>query len=725
MRRPRVRTGRAGYVSLVLVLSTGTILSLLMIYAYRRAMNSHTIQSRVQLRVDYSEKEEAILRSIVAITPNRAIRAMQAESNSSATISNPLRWQDIFTESLALANSRTSISAPLMTSLNISGLRVANTGDSDLGTPSRIFAAIAPETGYVSPGINRALEAGYPAPLVLSDTTAAANDKLYPLITHAKSHGTISQGGVGLPVASYPAFNLVKYPQINFGYARPGDDIVARRNWWAFSVDVADHDDDRTFLVRPKRNFVLSIYEIPSQLSISAASHMSLGRYASGDAWTNVNIDGGMFVGKADVLGDTALPALASRRGMTLSSGTTIGGRGFTGNPFSPGVREEHQVTQGDFFPVSLASESGRAAFIAHNRGAEFFDRYFLPTSEPNAISPTTWNNYTVGAQQCAMRLDISQIVKSSNPANITPTHFRFSYLKNGVRQNLSIQLSGQPPGYYGFWPEDGSYNFGTDVVDVAYGKNGVYTYKNNVTGLVTFNNATFGDPLVGTVKTGYLKLPFEVSGSKPDGRTCVAVYPQRFKAFLAALGADSTAVNSSLVVNVDYKTSIGDTYPKNPLPTNPPTPYLSTDYGVILKECGNLTSFTKGFSLVTNMRLYIGDDFNIVPTTPPAGYTPAVTLSNPTGRFMPPCSLFAPDKRYGVESDPFAVNIGGQVGSLASETATEGVRPLDAKTVSGNAVAAERIHVNLSQIRHPSEVPPIVMMNWLVVLEERRKEFY
>jgi hypothetical protein len=51
-------------------------------------------------------------------------------------------------------------------------------------------------------------------------------------------------------------------------------------------------------------------------------------------------------------------------------------------------------------------------------------------------------------------------------------------------------------------------------------------------------------------------------------------------------------------------------------------------------------------------------------------------------------------------------------------------VRPLDTKTVSGEDLGADRITVNLKPIRHPAELPPITMMNWLVVLEERRKEF-
>jgi len=51
-------------------------------------------------------------------------------------------------------------------------------------------------------------------------------------------------------------------------------------------------------------------------------------------------------------------------------------------------------------------------------------------------------------------------------------------------------------------------------------------------------------------------------------------------------------------------------------------------------------------------------------------------------------------------------------------------VRPLDSKALSGLALAANKIKVNLSQIRHPAELPPITMMNWLILLEERRREF-
>jgi hypothetical protein len=313
------------------------------------------------------------------------------------------------------------------------------------------------------------------------------------------------------------------------------------------------------------------------------------------------------------------------------------------------------------------------------------------------------------------MRLDITAVASATDR---TPTALRFSYLKGGVRQNLAIPLTtgvatGLPPGYILACKENQSYNFGTSVVDVAYGKNGVYAYQTGVTGYITYNNARFGDPLVGVEKLGYYKpsYPFEVK-MLPSGKICIAVYPQRFANFLTSLNADGTPVNNSLVVNVDYTTTgINSTAYK------PSIPCTDLDYGLIIQECADLTSFSKGFSLVTNLRTYIGDDFNVVQATPPTGYTP-------NGVYYPPVSLFAPEKRYGVDVDPFAVKFGGQVGSLASETAANPVRPLDSKTVSGTDLTASRITVNLRPIRHPAELPPITMMNWLVVLEERRKEF-
>jgi hypothetical protein len=711
MKTTHTRRHPRGYASVTLVLSTGMLMTLMMMFAYQRAINGQSVQADVQLQVDYAEKEETILRSIVAITPNRAMRAMQHNSNSHVRLSEPLRFQNIFSESLVLANARTSIPSQVLATMDPGSVLTGNSGDSALGTPSRIFKAIPTETGWVSRGINRSLGTGFPPPLTSGDSTTTTRDATFPIISRHKVYGTHASGLVGLPVAGYPNFNLIPYPRIAFGYARPGEPFVAKRNWWAFGMDLADHDTDKTKIARFRRQFVLSIYEIPSQLPISASSFLALGEHSSGESWANVSIDGGVFAGRAAVEGATELPALASRRGMQLSQNASIGGQSFTESPFRPGKRDDFLLTQGDFFPVSMASESGRAAFIPINRGADYFDR-FAHAAESNTVSTQTWNDYSVGALQTAMRLDITQATSADNR---TPTRLRFQYMRAGSRQTLDIPLnqgvvSGLPQGYIRCCNEHETYFF-PSVVDVAYGANGQFYYQNGVSGHVTFNNARFGDPIVGTFKAGYFRAayPFEIR-ALPGGQICVAVYPKRFAAFLALLGADNTSVNHSLTVNVDYTASA--------LLARPNIPCTDNDYGCILEECDNLNSFPRGFSLVTNLRLYIGDDFNTVPGTPPSGYTPP-------GPYYPPTSLFAPEKRIGVNVDPRFVEMSGQVGSLAHEDAAQPVRPLDMVSMSGNPYAADRITVNLRAIRHPAELPPINMMNWLVVIEERRREFY
>lgn len=715
MKIPRFQHRPAGYISLLMVVVLSTAMLLLMVAAYKRATTAQAFQSNVQLRVDYREKEEAILRAIVAITPNRAMRAMQSQSYAVAN-RDALNWNSIFTDALALANARKSIPDAVVTSLGNANLVRANAGDDDITgneapilNLSLIFKAAAAEAGMVSAGLNRSLGSGYPVPLTCSDATESSRNATWPIISGLKTYGAVVENGV----TTYPNFTVINYPNINFGYARPGQPFMAKRNWWAFSLELAGHDAAQTHAARTKRDFVLSIYEIPSQLAISAASFMALGQHASGAAWENTTVEGGVFAGRALVEGATALERVAARTEIFLSHTATVGGRNFTGDPMAPGLREDYLLTQGDFFPVSLASESGRAAFIPISRGPDYLDR-FAHASESNALSSTTWHNYSVGALQCAMRLDVTRVV---NQTNKTPTELRFSYLKGGARLTKSVSLTtgdgtGLPAGYLYACAEDASYNFGTTVVDLAYGKNGTYAFKAGVTGTVTFNNATFGDPLVGTFKAGYFRpsYPFEVK-SLASGKTCVAVYPQRFAAFLTALGADSTAVNHSLVVNVDYTepTPCG-------LLSKPSIPCTDLDYGVILQECANLTSFTKGFSLVTNLRLYYGDDFNQVAATAPTGYV---------GEYYPPCSIFAAEKRYGVNVDPLAVEMAGQMGSLIAEDAAAPSRPLDVKFGSGTDIPSHRMHVNLRPITHPADLPPISMMNWLVLLEERKSEYY
>ncbi len=719
-----IRSGSRGYVSYVMVLSVGALLTVLTMSAYKYAGASQTVQKETQLRVDYAEKEDAILRGIVNIVPNRAMRAMQSGSNTSGTLRDSLRWRNIFSEALDQAGARTSISPTLAAQVGGSKAVVANSGDvAVLSTDlERVFDAIDPESGIVSPGIGRSLGSGYPAPLETANSNVTSRDPVYPIISNAKVYGNLAQSSLPLSVTEYPRHNKIPYPEIRFGYCAPGQLFVAKRNWWAFSLHLGEHGNLLKSYARGdsqigERDFILSIYEIPSQLAISAEAFTKIGTHADGTPWQHANIEGGIYSTRAEVDSGMHVDRLMARRGLELGTDVTVGANTIDGDPFAPGVREKYEVTTGSYMPVALASDSGRASFVSINRGADFFDR-FVHATETSVLSPTTWNNYSVGALQCAMRLDITGVASATDR---TPTALRFQYVKGGALQTIDIPLTtgvapGLPTGYIQIAAEGQTYDFGTQLVDVAYGAGGSYYFKTGVTGAITFDNATFGDPLVGTVKSGYFRptYPFEVKmlqGVKP----CIAVYPERFKAFLSSLGADALSVNHSLVINVDYTTS-GINMPAY----KPNIPCTDSDYGVLMTECDDLTAFTKGFSLVTNLRLYIGDDFNVVSTTPPAG-------SGLPAPFYPPASLFAPEKRYGADFDPYKVEVAGQLGHLKGDDGS-GINPvhlLDFKMASETNAAAANIDVNLRPITHPAELPPVTMMNWLVVIEERRKMFY
>lgn len=709
--RLRRRGFRSGYISYAVVLSLGVVLLLMMVQAYRSALQSQDVQADTQLRIDYRDKEDAVLRGIVSLLPNRAMQAMRDQSNNSSSTRRPMSWKAIFDDSLNLANARTSIDGTTLADLSLGDVQIANPSDSDFSSVAQVFDAIEPESGFVAPGVNRSLGLGYPEHLATSSSTVASLDREYPIVTFEKTYPSGYVGIGGVTSAEYPLYNVIPYPDIRFGYAKPGEPFVAKRNWWAFSVDLADHVDELTGMARFERDFIISLYEIPSQLAISAAAFANIGTHEDGTSWQHAVIDGGIFTARGEIEEGMTIERLAARRSLDLDPGASIDGNNFASDPFAPGAREEFEVANGGYLPVYLSSEAGRAAFVPLNRGADFFDRY-RHAPENLTLSPTTWNQYSVGALQCAMRLDVIDV---ETELDQFPTYLRFEYMAGGSRQSMDLPLGanepGLPPGYIQCCMEDDSVYF-EDPVDVAYGLNGYFAFEYGVSGWVTFDNARFGDPLVGTLKAGYYKTSYPFGVKKIHGeKPCVVVYPERIPDFLDWIGADGPEVNHSLVVNADY---VGNNKIREPA-----IPCLDNDIAVILEECKDLTGFPKGFSLVTNMRLYVGDDFNVLDTAPPAG-------SNLVPPFYPPASLFAPEKRYGTEVDPWKVELEGQLGSLADDAADgDPVRLLDLKLGSEENADPDRINANLKPIRHPAELPPINMMNWLIVIEERRREYY
>ncbi len=86
----------------------------------------------------------------------------------------------------------------------------------------------------------------------------------------------------------------ITYPNIGFGYQQPGDlNFIARRVWWRIPLvyqttpQTAADQAGVSHYPSAQANFILSVYEIPSQLPISGNANLKIGFNADGAAWGN------------------------------------------------------------------------------------------------------------------------------------------------------------------------------------------------------------------------------------------------------------------------------------------------------------------------------------------------------------------------------------------------------------------------------------------------------
>lgn len=658
MKRIIFRRRRAGMISMPAIVSIGLLLTTSLILVLRSQVRSLDAQSHVQLRLDYSQKETAFLRALLHIVPNKAIGAMQRDSRWSA---DDYSWETIFEEASQLANLEEAIDAAILTQIGESSAIIANSGNTNISSVTDFVAPIYGSSGFVNPGLTQEVsllfDSNYalnlPAPLA-TDWSTFRDDEIWPIIAENKQHSASWQEDIMLSQADYPNFNLYQYPNLRFGFARPGETFVAKRNWWAFKLNLANIDEDVTGVASVSKKYVLSIYEIPSQLPLSAAAFMKVGQHADGSSWQNANLSGGVFAGQLMTEGVVELEegSLSARSDMDLSSSTSIDGRRIEGGFDELGVRERREAeTESEFYDASLAGNVGMAAFIPLNRGDEFLTLR-SDGSRWRRISPTGWNEYTTGGIQAQMRIRIREMDSVDNQI---PTQVRFYY---------------------------------RDI----YGNRRYRTY-------------TRGSNWPSDAQTGGTEFPFQTDVSN-IGRRALVFHPDRLPTFLASLGdAADVGTNNSIYIYPD----------SNRHTVNEPNiPSTAADLTVSIRGGEDLSAYTSGFSLVTNLRLYIGSSLNITPVPPPAGSGLSASED-----YFPPISLFAPEKRFG-ESISFShpIEFTGQVSSLKTDP-SDAFRPLDFKSGNDDSVNPNLIGAKLERLKSPAQLPPIHMMNWLIVIEE------
>lgn len=668
--RNRSKLPKRGYAALFTTLSLSLTIMAFAITAFRETRQSHRIQSVNQVKLDYSQKERAFLRALLHVVPNKVMGGMMPNARNNAA---DYAWPAIFEEALAQAQTDQSLDPNLQSSLGISANVVsANTGD----------ATFLPAGMITAPNGSRHFA------LDDVDWNRPSNLNLPPRMRYVgggggrrRSHPIVSLNKT-VRGSSAP-FEEMPYPEIAFGYAEQGATFIARRNWWAFTVNFGATTAATTGIAPSPRTYLLSIYEVPSQLAVSSAgATTSLGKFDGGTDWdpSKISISGNIYADRARIEDLSQVGSVASRRGFEMGasapSGQLIGGLK---------ERRELQATTGTFYPFSSSSDSGLVSFTPINRGIDFFDFFAGETDQglPNPsnpsnidsvdnsvrrrIGPTGWDHYSLGATQTAMRVEIGTVVANNNQL---PTR-------------LYIETKD---------------NNGADTVRQRCTRNQAW----RVPGQGTFNSTT--------------SWPYSPEGDRwfaqsevlPNGRPCITLDLEKLPDFLNEIGMDDVTINNSIWIGPNHTATDGTE------PRKPSFPSATDDMALLIRKSENLSAYTNGLTIITPLRVYFADNFNDVPTTPPAG-------SGITGDWYPPVSVYAPEKRFGIQDTSGRIELAGQIGYLPTEGTASDVHPLDLKDGGTDSVDPNAIEAELSGINRIEDLPPVNSMNWLTVIEEIR----
>lgn len=482
------RIHNGGYAAIPAVTGLALLMTLSLTMLFKQNLMTRDQSAKTQLRMDYHQREDALMRALVALLPAKAAACLNADHAASDTYS----WATIFREAVEIAAVSKRLQPELAAELGVDRMRVGDVGDTEDAMVQSWITSLTGEAGRVTPGttdyaavFTQTAFAGRVPPLLDMSGTLQQADAQRPVVSTGKRY-TIQSPGLLADVGAYPLYNLIPYPNIRFGYAAPGQPFVAKRNWWAFSVN---YGGPRQPIVR---HYVLSLYEVPSQMPIEAATFAEIGRHQNGTAWNaaNVRIEGSVYADAMAVQGTYGASRLAGRSGIQLSGVLDVGGVQVAENFDALGVRELMQAEQqSDALPVALSANSGRLAFLPVQPGRGFLQR----TAAANA-----WQSYVAGGARCRVSVEAIAMVSL---ADQTPTALRVRFQNSGG---------------------------GTSEVILRRGVNWPTVFE-----------------------AGGLDMPFQTE-LMDNSRSCLTFQPSQFESWLLAQGGAAVTANHSLFFGVD-----------------------------------------------------------------------------------------------------------------------------------------------------------------------------
>ena len=277
------------------------------------ASDSQDTARLASAKVDVATREDALMREILQQTATGMLPGTDGFTGPILT------WTQIMTNAATVLDATSYVDPAELAALpGLAGVIPANMGDT-AGTLLGIFNGYIQEVPYGGTSglanlvpVNAVLAAVEP-PLMnwsgnatLSSATALTTPQEFFL---GSQYTAVSASVTNL--SSSKRWGQIIYPNIRFGYKEPGDSFIARRVWWRIPLVYQTAQQTLEDQVGVNRYpsapayYVLSAYEIPSQLPISGNANLQIGDNADGTAWgfAATGLDHGLDLWKPDPVG--------------------------------------------------------------------------------------------------------------------------------------------------------------------------------------------------------------------------------------------------------------------------------------------------------------------------------------------------------------------------------------------------------------------------------------
>jgi hypothetical protein len=564
----------AGFASLPMVSFISLILFSGILMVMREGAQRRQSAAMSQLRIDRHQREEGLMRALLALLPARISQAMQQNYASDPQ----LRWSGIFVEAAGRALvAQSLLTTDSLAQMGVSGAGARSGNSADIAAASSADAAswitdLEGNAGRVTPGLpafQGTLEAAgllsQLPPLLAADTSGlpsnvAELDALMPVLGSAKLYQ--NDPALGLNQRTY---GVQPYPRIRLNYTTPGAPFVAKHNWWVFRIRPPGTPASAA------RHYLLSLYEVPAQQPIESSGAATIGMFTNGESWNSdrVRIEGSITAENLEVSSLNGASSLMGRQGVNLLTSQTFGSTTVGADFDDTSVRYALQAAaRNAALPVAVAANQARSAFYPVGSAATFMRR--------SSGEPTLWDRYSRGAQRCRTVVRILEM------------------------DDYDIQLPNR-------------------VEVLFYSDTGTLVSKLELATADSVTSLVAGTWLGGSTPFEREVLPGNPAIEGSITRHALRLHLNRLRSWASSLGLAGVDASTadSLSIELDAPSLANKIRPED----DPARMCL------LLRDGSDLSQFTQGLSIIAPLRVHIGGDINTAARTGDTTSYPPLSL--------------------------------------------------------------------------------------------------